>query len=74
MQETRKDIRTLSFNDLETWFSEQKQPKFRSKQVFEWLWKKSAHSFDEMTNLSKELRSQLETNFFIHGIEVASSQ
>lgn len=74
MQETRKDIRTLSFADLETWFLEQKQPKFRSKQVFEWLWKKSAHSFNEMTNLSKELRSHLETNFFIHGIEVASSQ
>ena len=35
------------------------EKKFRAAQVFEWLWKKSVTSFDEMTNLSKEFRSKL---------------
>ena len=74
MSETRKDIRTLSLSELEAWFSEQGQQRFRSKQVYEWLWKKSAHSFAEMTNLSKDLRAKLEEHFVIRGIEVASFQ
>lgn len=39
---------------------------FRAKQVHEWLWKRSAASFAEMTNLSKELRQRLEEQYAIH--------
>jgi 23S rRNA (adenine2503-C2)-methyltransferase len=74
MLSTLKDIRTLSYEELETWFAEQGQQRFRVKQVYEWLWKKSVHSFAEMTNLSKELRQKLEEHFVIRGIEVANMQ
>lgn len=47
---------------------------FRAKQVYEWLWKKSAHSFDEMTNLSLDLRNFLKTHFFIKSISLADKQ
>lgn len=36
------------------------QPKFRAKQLEEWLWTKNVNSFDEMTNIPKTLREQLE--------------
>jgi len=39
------------------------EPKFRAGQVYEWLWQKSARSFDEMTNLSKPLREKLKEQF-----------
>jgi 23S rRNA (adenine2503-C2)-methyltransferase len=39
---------------------------FRGNQVYEWLWSKGAHSFEDMTNLSKETRTMLQTNFVNH--------
>jgi 23S rRNA (adenine2503-C2)-methyltransferase len=59
----KKDIRTLSKHDLETALLEAGEQKFRAKQVYEWLWKKSAHSFESMTNLSKSLRQHLSDSF-----------
>jgi 23S rRNA (adenine2503-C2)-methyltransferase len=47
---------------------------FRAKQVYEWLWKKSVHSFADMTNLSKELRDKLNQHFFIKNITLADKQ
>ena len=47
---------------------------FRGAQVYEWLWKKSAHTFDEMSNLSKELRDKLNANFVINAITVVDKQ
>jgi 23S rRNA (adenine2503-C2)-methyltransferase len=70
----RKDIRALSLEELKTFFVSQEDKPFRAKQVYEWLWQKSAHSFDEMTNLSKETRELLNTNFFIHAVKIDSSQ
>lgn len=64
----KKDIRLLSKDDLVTAFLEKGEPKFRANQVWEWLWKKGAHSFEQMTNLSKPLREWLDTQFVIHFI------
>lgn len=50
------------------------EPRFRAKQVYEWLWQKSAFSFDAMTNLSKALRSALEEQFVINHIKEAKVQ
>jgi len=47
---------------------------FRAKQVYEWLWKKSCFSFDEMSNISKELRAKLEENFTINNVRINNSQ
>lgn len=59
------DIRSLTIEELETEFGNRSLPRFRSKQVFDWLHNKGAMSFGEMTNLSKELRTQLENEFEI---------
>ena len=45
------------------------EAKFRANQVYEWLWKKSASSFDEMSNLSLELRSKLSENFELRKLD-----
>ncbi|HOU46953.1 MAG TPA: 23S rRNA (adenine(2503)-C(2))-methyltransferase RlmN [Chitinophagales bacterium] len=59
------DIRTLSKEQLIVQLEQLGEKPFRAKQIYEWLWKKSAHSFEEMTNLSKELREQLNNHFVI---------
>lgn len=58
----------MDLSALTDWMLDQKQPKFRAKQVYEWLWKHSASSFDEMSSLSKGLREQLNEHFFIDAI------
>jgi 23S rRNA (adenine2503-C2)-methyltransferase len=70
----KKDIRSYSKEDLRDFFVSQGQQAFRGNQVYEWLWKKNAHSFDEMTNLSKEVRAFLSTHFTINHIAVDKMQ
>ncbi|MDL1913190.1 MAG: 23S rRNA (adenine(2503)-C(2))-methyltransferase RlmN [Bergeyella sp.] len=60
-----KDIRTLSREDLKSYFQSIGESPFRAKQVYEWLWNKNKHSFEEMTNLSKKLRAHLTKDFVI---------
>jgi 23S rRNA (adenine2503-C2)-methyltransferase len=75
MSETVKtDIRKYSLEELKVWAQAQKEPAFRAKQIDEWLWKKRAVSFDEMTNLSKGLRQKLEDHFVINGIVLDTMQ
>ena len=68
------DIRTLSQDELVAYFEEIEEKKFRAKQVYEWLWNKGCHSFEEMTNLSKPLREKLEEHFVLDGIELVDKQ
>jgi len=65
-----KDIRTLSLDQLTDYFKEIGDKPFRAKQVYDWLWSKNLHSFDEMTNLSKNLRDQLIQDFVINPVSV----
>ncbi len=74
MTETQPDIRKMSFPELLEWFELHKHPKFRAKQVFEWLWKKSATDFDQMTNISLDLRNQLKEHFAFRPLRPAESQ
>lgn len=74
MQTTKKDIRTLSKEDLRNFFVSQGDKSFRGNQVYEWLWSKGAHHFDDMTNLSKETRNMLEEHFVINHIKVDTMQ
>lgn len=69
-----KDIRSLSLPDLRQAFIDIGEQAFRANQVYEWLWKKSARSFDEMTNLSKDLRKKLEEGFAIQSVNVHNHQ
>ena len=65
----KTDVRKITQPELEDLFKGMGEPTFRAKQVYEWLWKKGAHSFEEMTNLSKSLRSKLEEGFSINPIQ-----
>ena len=68
---TKKNIRVLSKQELSELFVEKGEKAFRAKQVYEWLWKKGATSFDEMSNLSLPLREMLNENFAINAVGVA---
>jgi len=70
----KKDIRALTKTQLREFFVEKGEKEFRGNQVYEWLWVKSAHSFEDMTNISKETRQMLEENFVINHIEVDTMQ
>jgi 23S rRNA (adenine2503-C2)-methyltransferase len=64
----------LSLSELENYFEEMGEKKFRTKQVYEWLWQKHAHSFEAMTNLSKELRTKLAEHFILPALRVDATQ
>ncbi|MBS1660847.1 MAG: 23S rRNA (adenine(2503)-C(2))-methyltransferase RlmN [Bacteroidetes bacterium] len=69
-----KNIRHLSLSELEQYFETLGEKKFRAKQVYEWIWAKHAHKFDDMTNLSKDLRQLLSTNFSLPALRVDATQ
>jgi 23S rRNA m2A2503 methyltransferase len=64
----------LTKDQLRNFFVEQGDKAFRGNQVYEWLWQKSAHSFEAMTNVSKETRQMLEDHFVINHIRVDQMQ
>lgn len=68
--ENKIDIRALSLEKLIEEFEKIGEAKFRAKQVYEWLWKKSCSYFHEMTNLSLALRNKLEEKFEIRKIKI----
>src|SRR3989344_1363197 len=72
--ESKKDIRALSLEELKAVFVENGDQAFRAKQVYEWLWKKSAITFEEMTNLSKSTRELLDKHFVINAVKVDDMQ
>lgn len=70
----KKDIRKLTLDELKAFFIAQNEKPFRAQQVYEWLWKKSAKDFDQMTNVSLELREKLKQHFIINHIRVDTMQ
>ncbi len=74
MSQTKQDIRALSKEQLIAFFTSHGDKAFRGKQVYEWLWKKGVHQFDDMTNLSLETRQLLNDAFSINHIEVDTMQ
>jgi 23S rRNA (adenine2503-C2)-methyltransferase len=70
----KHDIRSLTKEELREFFLKNNDKAFRGNQVYEWLWQKGIHSFEDMTNLSKETREMLEENFVINHIKVDQMQ
>tara|TARA_B100001175_G_C19445328_1_gene608440 strand:+ start:250 stop:1287 length:1038 start_codon:yes stop_codon:yes gene_type:complete len=70
----KKDIRSLSLKELCSFFESNNFPSFRGKQVYNWLWNKSCFSFDEMTNISFELKEVLKKEFVINHIKINDFQ
>lgn len=74
MANEKKDIRALSKEELQQFFEDIGDKRFRGDQVFEWLWNKGIHDFADMTNISRTTRAQLEEHFVINHIKVDSLQ
>jgi len=70
----QNNIRNLSLSELENYFAEIEEKKFRAKQVYEWLWQKHAGSFEAMTNLSKDLRLKLSEYFSLPALTIDTTQ
>ncbi|MBO5330090.1 MAG: 23S rRNA (adenine(2503)-C(2))-methyltransferase RlmN [Anaerotignum sp.] len=64
------DIKSMNITELEDLLKELGEPKFRAKQIFDWLHAKQVDSFEEMTNLSKGLREKLSETASINGVEI----
>lgn len=65
-----KEICSLQLNELKTWMVENGEKAFRAEQVYEWIYAKGVNSFNEMTNLSKQLRLKLEETFLFPAIKL----
>jgi len=70
----KKDIKTLPYSELESQLLAMGEKKFRTKQIYSWLWQKNAQSFDELTNVSKSLRAKLAETFCFRPISISSKQ
>jgi len=71
---TKKDIRSLTLEELTNALALLGEKPFRAKQIYEWLWKKSALTIDEMSNLSVELRQKLKDAYSINHVVVDEKQ
>ncbi len=70
----RKNIREFTLPELKVIFEEMGDKKFRAIQTYEWLWKKNVRRFEDMTNLSLELRKKLAEEFDLKPITVDLTQ
>ncbi|MBN2519825.1 MAG: hypothetical protein JXB17_04910, partial [Bacteroidales bacterium] len=70
MNKDKININRLTLNELKEYFVRINEKPFRAQQVYEWLWKKNAGSFDQMTNLSLETRNKLSEKFTIDKINI----
>lgn len=69
----KQDIKSMNLSELESALEEMGEKKFRAKQIFIWL-HKGGRSFDEMSNISKDLRGKLEERFYLTPPQVERKQ
>jgi 23S rRNA (adenine2503-C2)-methyltransferase len=74
MEQTRPNIRAVEVAEIERFIAKMEEKPFRVKQIVEWLWQKHAHSFDEMTNLSLDLRKKLVEHFTLPALSIDTTQ
>ena len=55
----KESIYSFTLDELKQWLNENGEKPFRATQIYEWLYNKRVKTFDEMTNLSKQLRDKL---------------
>lgn len=70
----KKDIKSLTFEELKIEMERIGEKGFRAKQIYEWLHVKLADSFEEMTNLSKALREKLDREYRIPMVKMVDRQ
>lgn len=74
METKAKNIRLLSPDELTEVLVQAGEKKFRAKQVYEWIWKKGARSFEQMHNISKSTVTFLTEHYFIDALSISDQQ
>jgi 23S rRNA (adenine2503-C2)-methyltransferase len=74
MEKPTANIRELSRTEIEEYTKQLGEPKFRARQLWEWIWSKQAADFESMTSLSKEFRQKLATDFSLPALTVDATQ
>jgi len=74
LEPARIDIRKLSKSELDQFIVDKGLPKFKSNQIWEWIWKKRKTDFQSMRNLPKDLISALEENFLFNSLTLDKQQ
>ena len=69
-----KDLKSLNLEQLTEELLSIGEKKFRAKQIYSWIHEKLVDSFDEMTNLSKDLREKLKANYTLNSLEAVAVQ
>jgi len=69
-RQSLKKIYNLTEAELTEWLKQQREKPFHAKQIFEWLYQKKVSSWDQMSNLSKELRLKLSAAFYLHSLKL----
>ncbi len=69
-----KNILDFTRDELVSWFEDKGIRSFRAGQIFKWIYLQQANSFEEMTNLSKDLRQTLKKYFYIPRLELENRQ
>jgi len=69
-----QNLRHLSPQAIEQYIVSIGEKKFRSQQIHEWIWQKNARSIEEMTNLSKALRTKLSEDFVLPALALETAQ
>lgn len=70
----KTDIKSLTINELTEYLKAIGQPAFRAKQIYQWMHVKMARSFDEMTNIPKDLRQELSEKCLYVSLEPVNIQ
>lgn len=68
--ENKTDLKNFTLPALEQFLQGKGKERFRATQIFKWLYQHDAHNFDEMTNISKELRKELEATATISNLQI----
>jgi 23S rRNA (adenine2503-C2)-methyltransferase len=66
----KKDVKSLNLKELECEIIELGYPKFRAKQIYEWLHKKNVNEFNQMTNISYKIQEELDGYFYITSLKI----
>lgn len=70
----RPSIYSFELDEIKQWLTDNGEKPFRAAQIFEWLYEKRVSSFEDMTNLSKDLREKLNTHFVLTTLKTAVKQ
>ena len=65
-----ENVYNLTLQDWEEYFINKNEKKFKGQQVFDWLYRKRVSSFDDMTNIKKEIIDMLKNDFDIKTVSI----